>query len=73
VLFLTEHLLLGTRYLSIAQRSVGKSGAEIVLSFIWIKVQIPSSGLAGRFEDVYVPEIAANFCIAAAGEQSPQS
>ncbi len=53
MLSLTEHLL-GTRYLSVAQRRVGKSGAEIVLSFIWIRVRIASSGLAGRFEDAYV-------------------
>ena len=71
---LTEHVLLGTRCLSVAQRRVGKSGAEIVLSFIWIRVRIAISGLAGQFEGANAyPEIAANFCIAVAGEQSPQS
>jgi hypothetical protein len=31
-------VLLGTRYVSVAQRRAGKSGAKIVLSFIWIRV-----------------------------------
>ena len=51
---LTEHLLLGTRYLSVAQRRVGKSDAESVLSFTWIRERIATGGLAGRFEYAHI-------------------